>query len=55
MQRLRNSALVIILAILLVSCGLGEEKSGEIWKEEVRLQTGELIVVGREFRWGGGW
>lgn len=45
-------SLILVFASLLSACGANDGKSGEVWKEEVRLQNGNLIVVDREFRWG---
>jgi hypothetical protein len=47
-----RTLLVAVIALLLVACGKPEGPGGEIWKEEVRLMNGDLIIVDRRNVWG---
>ena len=42
--------LLVLLVVSLAACGLFDE--GDVWKEEVRLMNGELLVLDRLNRWG---
>lgn len=45
---LRNGLVTLLALLLVLSCSRG----AEVWKEEVRLQNGDLLIVEREFRYG---
>lgn len=47
-SRLKNCVVTVLVLLFLLSCSRG----AEIWKEEVRLQNGDLLIVDREFRYG---
>lgn len=47
-----RALLVALIALLLVSCSKGKNPRDEIWKEEVRLMNGDLIIIDRRNGYG---
>lgn len=44
--------IVAVIALLLVACGKDKNPRDEIWKEEVRLMNGDLIIIDRRNGYG---
>lgn len=44
--------LVVMTACLLISCGKKESSNNEIWKEQLRLMNGDLIIIDRRNGYG---
>lgn len=47
-----RALLISLIAMVLIACSEPKGPGGEIWKEEVRLMNGDLIIVDRRNVWG---